>query len=190
MEPKDQYALVRCICQLRKEEQGPKAGALLLMLPSLRTHAPRRIVFPPAHTPAPACRKPLNGRAPKLQRKVVSPKAFEAEQGKQLAPGSNPAVRYDHPGVAVGFESGRLLQAMAVYDWVLTAVYHEADTREAVERDFQVLLTLQAQGRPFELGLLKEAEWVLASDEYVLGRPVFRPELEHTFGEIIRYSDL
>jgi len=90
-------------------------------------------------------------------------------------------------GVAVNIEVGQILHAMAVYDWVLT-VGLDAETREAVERDFQVLRTLQTQGRRFELRLLKEAEWMLASDEYVLGRPIFRAEFEQRFGEIVCYN--
>ncbi|PSH04381.1 MAG: hypothetical protein CXZ00_06000 [Acidobacteria bacterium] len=119
---------------------------------------------------------------------VVPSCVFESEQRKYLVfRASNPAVGYEHLGVAVNIEVGQILHAMAVYDWVLT-VGLDAETREAVERDFQVLRTLQTQGRRFELRLLKEAEWMLASDEYVLGRPIFRAEFEQRFGEIVCYN--
>jgi len=111
---------------------------------------------------------------------------FESEQQKRRAL-ATPAARYDHTGVAVCIEAGRILQAIAVYEWVL-GFQLDADTRRAVERDFQVLRTLLTQGRRFELRLLNEAEWVLASDEYVLGRPIFRVELEQRFGKIVRYN--
>jgi len=119
------------------------------------------------------------------QCRLFASNVFESEQQKRRAL-AVPAARYDHTGVAVCIEAGRILQAIAVYEWTMT-VELDTEVREAVERDFQVLRTLLTQGRRFELRLLKEAEWVLASDEYVLGRPVFRAELEERFGEIVRY---